>query len=188
METACGFHQPLFDLMATTLNKIPEIQRQGILLMDEMSTRKNIQLDQKSMSYKGLVDFGDNKEKGIDEMADHRLVFVFQTLMGDFTQPIAVFASKGSTPGITLAKLVIQAIALLERAGAKVDGVVTDRAATNRRFWKEVRVNGNLDNSQHYFANPFNPKRVVYVFSDTLHLIKCVRNILFTRKQLQVIL
>lgn len=73
METACGFHQPLFDLMATTLNKIPEIQRQGILLMDEMSTRKNIQLDQKSMSYKGLVDFGDNKEKGIDEMADRSI-------------------------------------------------------------------------------------------------------------------
>lgn len=67
-------------------------------------------------------------------MTDHGLVFIFQTLIGDFTQPIAVFTSKGSSPRITLAKLIVQAIALLERSGAKVHGVVTDGATTNKKF------------------------------------------------------
>lgn len=118
-------------------------------------------------------------------MADHGLVFVFQTLMGDFTQPIAVFTSKGSTSGIQLAKLVVQTIVLLERSGAKVHGVVTDGATTNRKFWKEVGVSGKLHDTKHFFSNPFDEDRVVYMFSDTPHLIKCVRNILFTRKELQ---
>jgi hypothetical protein len=40
--------------------------------------------------------------------------------------------------GVDLAKIVIKAIILLENAGAKVVGLTSDGATTNRTLWKEL--------------------------------------------------
>jgi len=48
-----------------------------------------------------LEDFGQEVEHKISssEQADHGLVFIWQSLADNITQPIAVFASKGSVKG-----------------------------------------------------------------------------------------
>ena len=85
------------------------------------------------MAFIGAENFGDNAPKDVEkEMADHGLVIMFQPLYDNYSQPIAVFASKGPTHGDILAKLVIKAVVLLEKAGAKVHRVFTDGVAPNR--------------------------------------------------------
>ena len=106
--------------------------------------------------------------------------------MESFTQPIAVFVSKGPVGGTTLAKLIIQAISLLEKAGAKVHGLVTDGASTNRNLWAIFGVSGELDNVQCWFPHPTVEGRRIYVFSDIVHLIKNIRNRLHDKKTLRV--
>ena len=49
MDTPCGFDEAFFKLFEDRLSQLPEILRHGILLLDEMSTRKNIRLDTKKM-------------------------------------------------------------------------------------------------------------------------------------------
>lgn len=78
-----------------------------------------------------MMDDGEDTEKS-SELADHGLVFMFCPLADSYAQPIGVFASRNSTRGTVLAQLILQAILLLEEAGAKVHGIVCDGANTSR--------------------------------------------------------
>lgn len=75
---------------------------------------------------------------------------------------------------------------LLENVGAKVEGMVCDGAATNRKIWSEFGVSGQINNVKNYFIHPSDDKRKMYVLSDAPHLIKCVRNRLHDKKILKV--
>jgi len=51
---------------------------------------------------------------------------------------------------------------------------------------KILNVTGKKSDFKNYFQNPFNDNRKIYVFSDTPHAVKNVRNRLFQNKQLKV--
>lgn len=74
----------------------------------------------------------------------------------------------------------------MENAGAKVHGVITDGATTNRKFWSTVNVSGDQENLQNSFPRPLDDDRRVYDFSDTPHLIKTIRNAFYNKGVLQV--
>jgi len=158
------------------------------LLLDEIATRESVNVNTKTLSYKGLVDFGSDGEQSSDfnEKANHGLVIMFHPLADDYTQSIAVFASRGPVKGHVLAQLIVKAIILLENVSAKIHGVVTDGASTNRKFWSEMGVSGQRQNFKNYFEHPVGQGRLVFVFSDTPHLIKTIRNRFYGNKILQV--
>lgn len=84
-----------------------------------------------------------------------------------------------------LAQLIIKAICLLENAGAKVDGIVSDAAASNRKLWTELGISGSKDKMNNKFDHPLDNKRHIFMFSDAPHLIKNVRNRLHNKKSLR---
>lgn len=53
-------------------------------------------------------------------------------------------------------------------------------------MWGMLGVNAKIETLNNSFKNPFDNSREVYVFSDTPHLLKTVRNRLYTKKTLQV--
>lgn len=144
-----------------------------------MKARQCVRLKPHDLSYSGLVDFGQDDEvaANVDEKADYALVFMYQPLENvHAAQPISIFAARGPVQGMKLAELVIEAIVLVERCGAKIHGVVGDGAPTNRAFWTHVGASGKQDRLINFFAHPTDENRKVFLFSDTPHLIKCVRN------------
>jgi len=74
------------------------------LLLDEIFLRKNIHVNSRSLTYSGLEDFGGEiKNKvGNSEETDHGLVFMWQGLATNVTQPIDLFASKGPVNGFPI--------------------------------------------------------------------------------------
>ncbi|KAH6925402.1 hypothetical protein HPB50_004948 [Hyalomma asiaticum] len=114
-------------------------ERHGILVFDEIQVRKEMRVNTKTMTYAGFADFGE-AARSSDELADHGLVFTFRAFGDSYSQPIAVFASKGPTRGTVLAQLVLKAILLLEDAGVFVDAIVCDGATTNRAMWKQFSM------------------------------------------------
>jgi len=56
----------------------------------------------RTLTYSGLEDFGGDIESKFvsSELTDHALVFMFQRLVDNVTQPISVFASKGPVKGL----------------------------------------------------------------------------------------
>ena len=186
MDTPCGFDDSFLQLFGDALAQLPEIFRHGILMLDEVSTRQNVRLNRKTMEILGLADCGDDEPADINQKADHGLVIIFQPVMGSFTQPVSVCVSKGPATGTTLAKLIIQAISVVEKAGAVIHGIITDGAAPNRKFWSIMGVSEKIDNVKSWFPHPTDPDRKVFVFSDTPHLIKCIKNRLYGKGELKV--
>lgn len=80
----------------------------------------------------------------------------------------------------------MKAILLLENAGVEVVGLTSDGASTNRTMWASLGISGKVDKLQNYFQNPADSSRRVYVFADAPHLLKTIRNRLFTKKELKV--
>ncbi|CAH1736906.1 unnamed protein product [Aphis gossypii] len=135
----------------------------------------------------GLEDFGEElNNTNSSQKANHALVLMWQSLADNFVQPIAVFASHGTVKGVDLAKLVIRAILLMENAGGQVVGLTSDGATTNRTMWNLLGICPNSENFKNYFENPYDSSRKVFVFSDTPHLLKTIRNRLYEKKQLLV--
>lgn len=165
------------------------MERHGVLLLDEMGTRKSLLLDPKTLKFKGVEDFGDDLPKDINiEMADHGLVFMFQPLYDFYSQHVAVFASSGPTCGNVLAKLVVKAIVLLEQAGAKIHGTVADSGSPNRNMWSQFGCSGNMGKGifKNYFEHSLDGNRKTFFFSDTPHLMKTTRNRLLNGFKLRV--
>ena len=155
-----------------------DLQKYGILVFNEMSVRKSLKMDLHSMRYQGVVNFGGEEAVSTaqEDLGDHALVFGFQSFSEDYFQPIGCFAAKGGTKGLILSKLVLQGIMLLEKAGAKVCGIICDGAKPNRKMWSEFGISGVLGATTNSFTNPCADDRKIYVISDMLHLFKCIRN------------
>lgn len=65
--------------------------------MDEVFLRTSISVNSRNLTYTGLEDFGNEIDDkiGSSELADHGLIFMWQSLADNITQLIAVFISKG---------------------------------------------------------------------------------------------
>lgn len=186
-QVDCGFDPNFIKLLKEHFSSKSEKELHGVLLLDEMSTRKGLILDKRTMKYKGVEDLGDDVPKNeYVNLADHGLVLVFQSLYEDYSQPIAVFASSGPTSGKDLAKIVLQAITILENIGAKIHGIVSDGGAPNRKMWNELGCSGKLIDFKNFFQHPLYVNRNIYLFWDTPHLIKCIQNRLANSGELKV--
>ncbi|XP_024885981.1 uncharacterized protein LOC112463698 [Temnothorax curvispinosus] len=146
ISTKCGFDDKFFELFKTHLDKKQPLQKQGVILIDEISLREAVSVSSSTLTYQGLVDCGDEGKKAstIKEKAKSALVVMFQPLADTYTQPVGVFASSGPVHGVELAKIVTNAVIKLEKAGAIVHGVISDGAETNRKMWKEFEISGKL--------------------------------------------
>ncbi|KAF0682199.1 THAP-type domain-containing protein, partial [Aphis craccivora] len=161
--------------------------RHGILVFDEIFLRESLSVNTNKLTYIGFEDLGDGiTSERYGEKADHGLVFLFRSLASSYSQPIAMFASKGPIPGKILAQLILKSIALLENIGAKVDGIVSDGASSNRKVWKEFGVSGEFENVKNYFTHPLDKNRNIFMFSDAPHLMKTIRNRIHNKKYLKV--
>lgn len=95
----------------------------------------------KSLTYRGLVDHGeDYKATDINEKANSGLIIVFQPFADSYSQPVAVFASRGPVVGTELAQpqLIIKCIILLEQAGALIHSIVSSQIE-NRKILDWIR-------------------------------------------------
>lgn len=150
VRVKCGFDSRFFTTFKNKLASKDNFQKHGILIFDEIHVRKEMRVNVATMSYTGHADFGGEVEVS-EQLADHGLVFTFRPFGENYSQPVAVFASHGPTKGTVLAQLIVKAILLLEDAGAYVDAIVCDGAATNRSMWTQFGVTGALHGAQNSF-------------------------------------
>lgn len=195
-NVGCGFDDNFFVLFKKELSNYPQLATNGILAFDEMQVRAAIDVNVKTMTFDGLLDFksensvtgNDNQNNNIvDQQADHALVFMYSSLAHTFHQPIGMFACKGATPSSKLASLVTTAIIAVEKAGGKVHALVCDGASTNRGIWPQFGIQSKVNQPvKSSFSNPFDENREIYIISDVPHLIKCIRNNLYDRREFKV--
>lgn len=65
-------------------------QVHGVIMLNEMGTRKSVAVNSTNLTYIGLVDFGEEAApaQSLADMADHGLVILFRPLDDEYTQPM----------------------------------------------------------------------------------------------------
>lgn len=61
MKCPCGFELKFFEILKEHFDKKSDQELHGLILVDEMSTRKQLLLDKKTMKFTGVADFGNNE-------------------------------------------------------------------------------------------------------------------------------
>lgn len=103
-------------------------------------------------------------------LSTHALVYMVRGIFTSLAYPFGYFASHGTTSS-QLYSCTMQAIHVLAAINLDVVAIVSDGAASNRKFYK-------LMTEDHWTKNPFNDDNKVYFFSDVPHLLKTTRNCL----------
>lgn len=107
----------------------------GMLIFDEVKLREEVAFNSNSLKVDGFVNFGDlTPEENKNEVANHALVFMFVPLLFNWVQPVGIYASRNTTPGDIIFKILIQIILQLEHAGAKVIGFTADGVEELRHY------------------------------------------------------
>ena len=153
--------------------KVTEGQKDCIILLDEMSIKKQVQWDQKTSKFIGRVDYGGIKAEEIYTEAANALVIMACGLQKPCFVPITYFLTN-CLNGEILKQLVFETIKKLTEKGADVHAVVFYGAPKNLAMATKFGCNKkDLDGS---FDHPAVPGGKIYVILDICHMLKLARN------------
>lgn len=171
-----GFNERMLSAVKRKTAQLDELHRHGGIVIDEMKLSEHLSVSS-GAKVEGLVDLGAYTPKEQKSLpCNHGLVVMFVPLVGSWTQVLGVFASHENVKGELLAKIVVEATILAEKAGLLVDYVTCDAASWNRKMWKVFNVRASLKEVICKRQHPADSSRSLYFFSDFPHLVKNVRN------------
>ena len=165
-----GFLQKPFDHVETMVN---DGQADCVLLLDEMSIKKQVQWDRRNNKFVGHVDYGAVKAEEAETEATNALVFMAAGLQKPWFVPVAYFLTNALN-GDILKQLLIEAIKKLSERGANVLALVFDGAPKNLGMAEKLGCDiKNFDGS---FDHPSKSNAKIHVILDICHMIKLARN------------
>ena len=115
IECEPGFLKKPFEFVE---GKVNEGQKDCVLMLDEMSIKKQLQWDKKQSKFVGNTDYGTFKAEASDTIATNALLFMVCGLQKPWYVPIAYFLTNNLN-GDILKQLIYEAINLLTEKGAR---------------------------------------------------------------------
>ena len=136
--------------------KVAEGQQDYIILIDEMSIRKQIQWDRRTNTFASRVNYGGIQAENLDSEATNALMLMASGLQKPWFVPIAYFLTH-RVNGDILKQLIMEAINKLTEKEAEVHAIVFDGASENLAMATKLGCNvKELDGS---FDHPTKPAK-----------------------------
>ena len=154
------------------------------LVIDALSTRKQMLWDNQKDAYVGFVDYGPIPALKPDTLATEAVVFLLVGTRSNWKCPIGYFlADKMSAQ--TQAELVKIALKMAAEAGLRVWTITADGTTVNVSMFKELgcEFGTEYDSFTTKFKHP-SKEYFVYVILDPCHMLKLARNALAELKSL----
>ena len=159
----------------------------GGLILDEMNVQKSLDISNKRGEWKmvGFPDLGEgssamaslSKNKNTLKLADHMLQFLFHGLTG-FRMPFASFPTNQAN-SCDLYLNVWDSVSALQDWGFTVAYLCLDGSSNNRSFIK-MHFDSDPLSSNMQITNRTNPSKKIFVIPDPSHVIKKVRNNIYS--------
>jgi hypothetical protein len=184
-----GFNSDMFRWMAKEADRITlsKAGYMGGLILDEMNIQKDLQIVSKQGEWGlvGLADLGEGSNaissllhKDTDlVIADHVLQFLFHGMTG-FRMPFACFPTSQANAS-QLYLNIWRAVSLLADWGFQVTYLSLDGSSNNRALIKMMFPGNPLDQNM-ALKNRCNPVQEIVVLPDSSHLMKKIRNAVFS--------
>ena len=177
-----GWKKDNLELMKDQFQKKrpPKRAHLGGLFFDEMKIKEGLVFDTKNWELIGFTDISldvvgvETKNDALDRLATHVLQFFFRSTFFNFDYPCAFFLTKNTT-ALEINRLFWLGVSMLHTYGFEVILSCCDGASSNRSF---IELN-TRDSEKCSCFNPFSGKPIFF-FSDPPHLIKKLRNNLYS--------
>ncbi|KAE9522828.1 hypothetical protein AGLY_016790 [Aphis glycines] len=108
--------------------------------------------------------------------------YVTTTNLGSNYNYMAVFGSCSLVKGTVIAYLILTAILLLGNNEVLIHGIISEGVTTYRKMWEEFGISGKID----FIKNNLQQSKKIWIFADTVHLFKNIRNCLYNKKHLSL--
>jgi hypothetical protein len=144
-ECKFGFNELALENIKKALRNLPDADRWGSLMWDEVSLKKDLTWHSKRLEWHGVVDFGEEIESAVKNgIATLALVLMFRPYKGSWVQPLASFASLNAASSTILHEVILKATVLLYNHKAIVKNYVCDGCSSNKAAMRLFRVHGNF--------------------------------------------
>jgi len=164
-----GINWYMIKLLEAKMKHFSDVDRQCVLLMDEMSLKKGLRYCKMRDLVVGYVDDGTERKP---TMATSALVFMIRGIFKCWKQAVCFAFTCDSLQSFEVKQLTEQIFTALQDIGLKILGLVSDQGSTFSKMFREWGVS-----SSQPFVN-ISGNRVL-VFPDPPHLLKNMRNMLF---------
>ncbi|KAH6933270.1 hypothetical protein HPB50_013924 [Hyalomma asiaticum] len=154
-----GFNEKVLGALKKKVGQMDQFKRRGGIVIDEMKLSEHLSVTT-GAKIEGFVDLGPyTPEEQKTLPCNHGLVVMFVPLVGKWTQVLGAFASNENVKGELLAKIVLEATILAEKAGLFVDYVTCDVASWNRKMWRVYNIRASLKEVVCKKTHPVNSNR-----------------------------
>lgn len=147
------------------------------LIVDEMSIRRHIELDNGKLT--GYVDYGADIDTEELPVAKEALTFMVNAINGDWKIPVAYFLIDGLDAS-ERANLIKMTLECLYETGIKVVALTFDGLPCNIKVGRELGANLDASTLKTSFPHP-KTNEDVFILIDACHCLKLVRNILASK-------
>ncbi|KAH6927514.1 hypothetical protein HPB50_005180 [Hyalomma asiaticum] len=110
----------------------------------KLSENLSVSTDGKIEGFVDLAQYTPKEQHSL--LCNHRLV-MFVPLVSSWTQVLGTCASDENVKGDLLAKIVLEATELAEKAGLLVDFLTCDAATWNRVMWRKFNIHASSESS-----------------------------------------
>lgn len=169
-----GFDHSLLDNINSAVQRLNNVDRCVVLLMDEINLKKNLQYNIRGEYVNGLEDFGYGRRNSLP--ASSALCFMIRSITGNFRQLIGYVLSSGAVKINNLQSLLEKCLLKLDEIGLRVMCITTDQASNFSLLFKTLGV---TPSDPYYWFDTGNYKRRIIVMPDVPHLIKSTRNAIY---------
>ena len=168
-----GMLDVTFKFLENELPKMRMMDRDCVLVFDEMSIQPRVDLDCSSGCYIGHVTMPHGPRS---ECACKAMVFMINGLARRYKEVVAYHfcGSSGNTKGA--AETLVEVLRRCEYVGLNVVGISCDMG--NRGILKELGFRFESENMVFKVKNPVNPSKDLYVFPDFVHVFKSTKEML----------
>ena len=182
-----GINKENVDELQKKVSNFSEVQRHIVLVKDEMKIQSGLVFDKHSTNVVGFIDLGDLMTnfaclQDEDTLATHALAFLVRGLCTDLKHVIAYFFTENVT-SFQLMPIFWKVVSTLELSlNLYVLGLVNDGASPNRKLFNLHMKLVDDPNCDVVFKtiNLFpTTHQFIYLFADSPHLMKTVRNCLY---------
>lgn len=173
IDLKTGFNTTFLKKLRTRVDIMSNLEKQCVLLMDEISLKKSVEYDERLDVFEGFQDFAEEGGRSTKE-ASHAIVFMARGLYHNWSVPLAYYLSSGSVIAKQLKICLERCFVEIEKLGLNINALVCDQGSNNRSVYSMFGVS----HEKPYII--FNEKKIFALY-DPPHLIKNVRNALMKR-------
>nr|XP_050038196.1 uncharacterized protein LOC126535352 isoform X1 [Dermacentor andersoni]XP_050042913.1 uncharacterized protein LOC126540168 isoform X1 [Dermacentor andersoni] len=167
-----GILTDVIDLLKTKAEGMQDIEKDCVLLLDEMEIARGYELDRAE----DVVLGGTTLPAKPDEPAHHALVFMIGGLNRRWKQVIAYHFTERSIDGLILKDYILNIVKVCADISLRIRVVTSDMGSSNRAMWREFRFSSHRNsNTICSIPHPCLEDKELFFTADAAHVLKNIR-------------